>query len=167
MDRRVMDSRIARLAVLAVLTTLLAACGGPKVGAATGTAAPPLDFADVDSRVQEYLTCAIPAGRAKHLNEDAYVAAAIRDAGLAALRRNAVEVAGSLVRRYEASDAASGDETSRGQDYLEAIVAAAGMSSVPEPLRAKARAYEAYYQSLAVGDACKLDPEVLKLINKS
>lgn len=128
--------------------------------------AQPLAFSAVDARVQAYMDCAIPAGRAKRLVASDYAEAAIRDAGFDALHRNAMEVASTRVPRYEETFAPHGDESGRAQGDLEAIVSAADDAKVPEGLRAKARAYEAYYQSLAVGSDCKLDEDVLKLINK-
>ena len=155
--------------VMAVLgmAMALAACGGSKTGTGTVAESQLLTFSEVDASVRQYMACAIPAGRAKHLAGIDYANAAIRDAGFDALHRNAIEVAGARVERFERGLTAASGEAGRAQADLEAIVSAADSATdVPEALRAKARAYEAYYQSLAVGSDCTLDADVLKLINK-
>lgn len=149
------------------LVSVLSACGGSKTGAGTAAEAQPMSFEAVDASVRQYMACAIPAGRAKHLTGRDYANAAIRDAGFDALHRNAIEVAGARVDRFERGLTAASGEAGRAQADLEAIVSAADSATdVPDALRAKARAYEAYYQSLAVGSDCTLDHDVLKQINK-
>ena len=149
------------------MVMVLAACGGSKTGTGTVAESQPMSFEAVDASVRQYMACAIPAGRAKHLTGRDYASAAIRDAGFDALHRNAIEVAGARVDRFERGLTAASGEAGRAQADLEAIVSAADSAAdVPEALRAKARAYEVYYQSLAVGSDCTLDQDVLKLINK-
>jgi len=168
-NMKVSNIAAARCAVKTVIligvVAGLAACG--KSPEAVGSvAAKPLAFEAVDARVKTYMECAIPAARAKHLSARDYAEAAIRDAGFDALHRNAVEVAGARVARFEQVGAAPSTESGRAQGDLEAIVSAADDANVADGLRAKARAYEAYYQSLGVGEDCKLDADVLNLINK-